>query len=305
MWLPGLGVKELGAQRWVSVFGMGFQPSEFAKISFILYLGAYLHKWDEASMGLEKLAAPIISLGFVAALILLEPDLGTAVLLCGVSLVMAVVAGARLTRLIFIGIALAVPVVIYAATELEYVSGRFDSVWSPDRNTQVWHSVHSIGSGGLFGKGLGAGVHKLQYYTQIQSDFIAAVLGEELGFMGLTVVIALYASLILCGLKILMALRCRFAQLVGTGLLLMLGLAAVVNLAVATAIAPAKGIPLPFVSAGGSALLGGGIAVGLLLSFARQEILQRLQGLSPEEALEARMTRSSSTRQMVVPDATS
>ncbi|MEW6742990.1 MAG: putative peptidoglycan glycosyltransferase FtsW [Planctomycetota bacterium] len=281
--IPGVGEKIGGARRWIRLApGVGFQPSELAKTLVLIYLAAYLaNKGDAIRAFRQGLLAPLLVIGVLAGLILLEPDVGTTALLVAVCVTLLVIAGARPLQLSLLGVAALTPAVLYVRSSLGYVAQRFESFLDPPLSSQVWHSMHAIASGGLFGVGLGAGQHKLQYFAESKNDFVFAVIGEELGFLGVTILITLYVALVLCGLRIILALRDRYALFVATGLLLLMAFGAIMNMAVATATAPAKGIPLPFVSAGGSSLMISAIGVGLVLGLVRAEVEARVAGRCP------------------------
>jgi cell division protein FtsW len=265
-----------GARRWFVLGPASFQPSELAKLALVLFAAVYLARRRRPPRTLGELARPLGFLTAVfAALILLEPDLGTTVTLCLTMLALLLVAGIPL-RLLAAASFLAVAVGVVAIWAEPYRRARIFSFldpWSDAQGSgfQIVQALIGIGSGGITGEGLGEGVQKALYLPEAHTDMIFAVIGEELGFVGSALVVGAFAAFAVAGFRI--ALRCRdpFGKLLAAGLTALVCGQAAVNLAAALGIAPLTGIPLPFVSYGGSSLIVLLGAAGILLNIAVNE----------------------------------
>lgn len=267
-----LGPEINGARRWFLVGPASFQPSELAKLSLCLFAAMYLaRRRPPATLG--ELARPLgVLTALFCALILLEPDLGTTISLCGMMLAILVVAGVRV-RLLAAASLLAVGVGLLAIWVEPYRRARIFSFldpWSDAQGSgfQIVQATIGIGSGRFTGAGLGEGVGKVSYLPEAHTDMIFAVIGEELGLVGSAAVILAFALLALAGFRI--ALRCRdpFGKLLAAGITALVTGQAAINLAAVLGIAPLTGIPLPFVSYGGSSLVVLLTGVGVLLNIA-------------------------------------
>ena len=267
VFIPGLGIRTNGANRWIREVG---QPSEFAKPVVVLLLAAALARLNPFKIGDLKtgFAQPAL-LGLVPALLIFaEPDWGTAILLALVTLLMLLTAGARWTHLaatVAVAALLLAVLVTYNPVRWERLlvflnpeAHRRDAGW------QVWQSLLAIGSGGWEGHFLDGSLHKFGYVPEQQTDFIFARIGEETGLWGSTLVVLLYAGILWCGLQIARQARERFGQMIAVGCTTLIVLQACLNLTVATSLVPNKGLPLPFVSYGGSSLLAMFLCLGLL-----------------------------------------
>jgi len=261
-----------GARRWFLVGPASFQPSELAKLALCLFAAVYLARRSPPRT-LGELARPLGSLTAIfCGLVLLEPDLGTTVTLCGMMLAVLLVAGVPV-RLLMAASLLAVGVGMIAIWAEPYRRARIFSFldpWSDAQGSgfQIVQAMIGIGSGGIPGVGLGEGPQKTLYLPEAHTDMIFAVVGEELGFIGSTLVIGAFASFAVIGFRI--ALRCRdpFGKLLASGLTALVCGQAAINLAAVLGIAPLTGIPLPFVSYGGSSLVVLLAGVGILLNIA-------------------------------------
>ncbi len=272
--LTPLGVKVNGARRWLGAGPFRIQPMEFAKIALVLYLAYFMAtKQDIIKTFSRGVIPPYLVTGVMAYLLLLQPDFGGAALLCILLFFMCLVGGTRMLYLaISAGIAAvgAYLLINQAAYRLDRVLAFLDPFSVADK--EGYHLVQSflaIGSGGVSGVGLGASMQKLFYLPEAHNDFIIAVLAEETGFIGLTLIFILFAVFFWRGLRIAILqseLRDRFIAL---GLLMILCLSAVLNMAVVMGVAPPKGVPMPFMSYGGSSLLSSMICVGVLLNLSR------------------------------------
>jgi cell division protein FtsW len=269
--VPGVGLDINGARRW---FWCGGQPSELAKLALVIFLADYLApRSDRESQRPPGFVYPGFAAALTALLVFVEPDWGTTLLLLAVAAVLLYVAGARWACLLAAGVPGCAAFWVLLRHDPRRWQ-RFISFMDPEAyqdgiGWQGWHSVLAIGSGGLKFPWFGNGSHKFGFVPEQQTDFIFSLIGEELGLAGTTVVVLLFVVVVCCGLRLAWRTTDRFGQLLATGLAFMIGLQAFINMGVATSVLPNKGIPLPFVSYGGSSTLFMLWAVGLLLSIAR------------------------------------
>jgi len=267
-----LGDPVNGARRWIGFGPASFQPSELAKLALALWLAAHLAKRDPPQ-SLSELWKPIgILVGVFAGLILLEPDLGTTIAIGVMVAAVLLISGTPGLTLVSAG-ALAGAIAFFAIWIEPYRRARFLSFLNPwsDAQGAGFQTIQAqigLGSGGFFGEGLGQGVQKIHYLPEAHTDMILAVIGEELGLLGTGAVILAYATFAWAGLTV--ALRCRdpFGKRLAAGLTALVCGQAAVNLAAVLGLAPLTGIPLPFVSYGGSSLVVQLVAVGVLLNIA-------------------------------------
>ncbi len=258
-----------GARRWISLGPINLQPSEIAKIALAIFLAAVLARQGERVRSFKKGFLPVmIAAGLTMLLVYLERDLGTTILLGSLTLILLFVAGTRATYVVA-ALMLAAPVVWSGIINVGYRRGRVESFFSGD-DYQVQQSLIAIGSGGPWGVGLGNGRQKLGFLPEDHTDFILATTGEELGLVGISLVISLFALLVWRGLVAARQAPDRFGTYLATGLSSVFGLQALVNMAVVLRVIPAKGITLPFLSYGGSSLLVSMAAVGIILSISRR-----------------------------------
>jgi len=271
LFVPGLGVRVGGAMRWLRLPGLTLQPAELVKLSMVLYLAHSLTRKKEKVRSLAKGYLPyMMVLGVLLLILLKQPDLGSAMIIAGVSLGMLIVAGVRWLY-ILPTILMSLPVLYFLVMQVDYRRRRIMAFLDPwddpfDTGFQIIQSLVAFGKGGVFGQGLGIGEQKLFYLPEAHTDFIFSVIGEELGLVGVVVVAALFLTLVLCGVRI--ALQCQepFGRNLAFGLSLLLGLEAFVNLAVCMGLLPTKGLALPFISYGGTSLVVCLVAVGILLN---------------------------------------
>jgi cell division protein FtsW len=256
-----------GTKRWLVIPSVGvFQPSEIAKIAVVLFLASRL---ADAKAG-EPLLPRVWHVVPVCVLVLMAPDLGTTVFLAAVITALLLVAGARVGRLLVVLVAAAVLLLI-VASQVPYMRKRLD-FFEGELNYQQVQALIAFGSGGLMGNGLGAGRQKLDYLPAGHTDFVLPNLGEELGFLGVALVGLLFGLLCVYGVRVAIAAARRremFGFYVASGATFLVVFQAVVNMAVATAAAPTKGISLPFLSQGGSNLLAALAATGLVVNVGR------------------------------------
>jgi cell division protein FtsW len=273
--VPPFGQAINGTRRWLRWGPISVQPTEFAKLVLVVYLADFLARRHAVIGDLWRgVLPPLVVTGSVAGLVLLQPDLGSALAIVGVVLCMIFVAGARLQHLGLIG-GLAVPVVTLAVLVAPYRLRRiltFMDPWADPRGAgfQIIQSYLALGGGGLLGRGLGESKQKLFYLPEPHTDFIFAILGEELGFVGAVATVALFGLLLWRGIRIGLRVGDPFGALLAFGVTALLVNQAVVNLGVVVGLFPTKGLPLPFVSSGGSSLLVAMAAVGILLNVSQR-----------------------------------
>lgn len=264
-----------GARRWLTIGPVNLQPAEMLKVTLVIFLSDLLARKQKQIRSFTQGVLPVLLVvGGMAALLLLQPDMGTAVIILLLTAAMLFAGGARLAHLLGLALA-ALPAVLLLAYKVAYRRRRLDAFLDPwqdplGKGFQMVQSFVALGSGGLWGRGLCESQQKLFYLPTPHTDFIFSILGEELGFAGAFTVVVLFGFMIWKGFGI--ARRCEdpFGKLLATGLSLLLGLQAVVNIGVATGLFPTKGTTLPFISCGGSSLLFSMTAVGILLSISRQ-----------------------------------
>lgn len=274
-WLPGLGLAVKGAHRWVRLGGIGFQPSEVAKLGLVVFLAYSLSKRGDRvkSFGygyLPNVLLPAIPIG----LVLLEPDLGTAAIMAAVVGAMAYAGGVRLRHLA-VGVLPLLPLAVYLLWFVDFRRGRilaFLDPWKHAQGTgfQLVQSLLAFGMGGAWGVGLGAGRQKLYYLPEAHTDFILSVWAEEKGLVGVLVVLALVATIVWRGFAIAAQQEDPFRRLLAIGVSTWIGLQAALNALVVTGCVPTKGLPFPFLSYGGTGLVVCLMGAGLLAGLARR-----------------------------------
>ena len=264
-----------GVRRWIRLGPVGLQPAEFAKLTSVLFLAYYLdRKRSKLESPLYGLLVPAAVVSVLLLLIGKEPDLGTPSLMFAVMLLMIFIGGGKVHYLLG-GLAVAAPVVLYEILKVPYRRARLLSFMNPFENMrgagyQLSQSILAVGSGGWFGKGFGASKLKLMYLPTPHTDFIFPVVCEELGLLGALVMLALFAVLLVRGVRIARAAPNLFGTLLAAGITLTICLQAFFNVGMSIGLLPTKGIPLPFISFGGSSLLATMIGVGVLLNISRQ-----------------------------------
>ncbi len=272
--IPGIGVNLNGSRRWLNLAGMSFQPSELAKIASVLYLASTLSYRAEKLHLLFQGVLPLLAVPAVMFLLILQqPNLSTAGSIMIVALLMILLAGARWRHLGLLGVAAGCVGMVYAWIE-PYRRERLLSFRDPfaqmsDEGYQLAQSLIAIGSGGLFGRGLGQGRQKFSYLPYPESDFIFAIVGEDFGLLGCTVVILLFAAFAFAGMRIAVSCDDRYGCLLAAGLTAMITVQAIINIGVVIGVMPTTGLPLPFFSAGGTSISLLMAATGIILNVSR------------------------------------
>lgn len=275
--VPSIGVSRGGARRWIPFPGFVFQPSELAKLSVVFYLAHSMAKKEELIRTFSVGVLPHLMVGGVfAVLLLLEPDFGTALILTTLLYFMLFIGGVRVRHLLATAL-LALPVLAYVMMTAEYRLRRlmtFVDPWS-DATGSGFHIIQSLiafGSGQLLGRGLGESRQKLFYLPEAHTDFIYSVIGEELGLLGALVVLALFGVIIVRGLRLTAKIEEPFDQYLAFGLTVLLGLQALIHMGVVMGLMPTKGLVLPFISYGGSAMVINLMEAGILLGLSRRRL---------------------------------
>ena len=272
--VPGLGVSVNGSRRWLRLGPLSFQPAELAKLALVVYLAAFLaRKRDDLHDFWRGVAPPLIVGAGFATLVLLQPDLGNALTLLVLTLGLLFLAGAP-TKWLAMVVVPAVPLGVLAVLMAPYRMRRvfaFMDPWQDPRGSgfQIIQSWLALGGGGFFGRGMGESKQKLFYLPEAHTDFIFAILGEELGFIGATLVVGLFVVLVWRGLRIGLRAADPFGAYLALGITVLVATQTLVNLGVVTGLLPTKGLPLPFLSFGGSALLVTMLATGVLLNISQ------------------------------------
>ena len=272
--VPAFGQAINGTRRWLRVGGVSFQPVELAKLAFVIYLARFLGRRGEAVQDFWGGAVPPALIGGgLAVLVLRQPDLGNSLTLLALAFTLLFLAGARPRHLLVLA-APALPLLAVAVYLAPYRWRRILAFLNPESDPrgsgfQIIQSFLAIGSGGLLGRGLGGSKQKLFYLPEPHTDFVFAVIAEELGLIGGVAVVALFMVLIWRGLRAGLRAPDRFGAYLALGLTTMLATEALVNLGVVTGSLPTKGLPLPFVSFGGSALFMTLLSTGILLNISQ------------------------------------
>jgi cell division protein FtsW len=273
--IPHLGMKRGGATRWLNLGFISFQVTEMVKITIVIFLAHLLTRKAYQLKDFSKgVLVPLVITSITILLILLEPDFGTAVIIATILLLMLCIAGSQIKHLLFL-IAAFIPVgvllIFYKGYRLTRLTAFLDP-WKDADNTgfQIIQSLLSFGSGGTFGVGIGDGMQKLFYLPEPHTDFILSIIAEESGFIGVAIVIAMFAVFAFRGFMIALKAPDLFGTLLASGLTMVIALEAFINIAGVMGLIPLKGLVLPFLSYGGTAFIMTMTAVGILLNISTQ-----------------------------------
>ncbi len=276
VFIPGLGMEHGGAQRWVSIFGFSFQPAELLKIGFVIYMATLLsglkNEIHTIKTGLLPFAAVI---GFVGIILLAQPDTDTFFLIATAGLAMFITAGGRWRDVLIMAVT-AVVLIAALAFVRPYLMERFTTFLHPEKDPQgsgyqIQQSLIAVGSGGFLGHGFGQSIQKFEYLPEPIGDSIFAVFAEEFGFVGSVVLISLFAAFAFRGFKIATHAKDMFGMLLVIGFMTLIVTQAFLNIAAMLSVAPLMGLPLPFISHGGTALLATLTAVGIVLNVSKYQ----------------------------------
>lgn len=272
--IPHIGSVSNGARRWFKLGFFNFQPTEFAKLVMLVYVADFLARKPQMIQSFWRGFVPLMTvLGFICALILKQPDLGSAFLIASVVMIMFFIAGGQMRY--FVALALmAIPGFYFLVVRIPYRWARIATFLDPWQDPQgagfqLTQSQIAFGSGGLFGVGPGHSIQKLFYLPAAHTDFVLSIIGEEMGFVGAFTVILLFGAFIWQGARIAKRVQDPFGYYLACGIVMIIGLQAVINVGVTIGALPTKGLPLPFISYGGSALVVNMMLVALLLNISR------------------------------------
>jgi cell division protein FtsW len=293
-YIPHIGMRINGSRRWVGYGPITFQPSEIAKVATIFFLAAWFAQLEKPNGNVfSGFILPLVIISVPAALVLGEVDLGTTALIGATAFVVMFVAGTNplwLGGLAFAGLG----GLLVVATQISERMGRLSAFLHPqnykdDAGLQQMQALIAWGSGGMEGLGLGNGRQKMLYLPYAHTDFIFPIIGEELGLRFSLLVVFLFVVIVVCGIMIALHARDRFGLLLGCGVVSLLALQAAVNIGVTTSLLPNKGLPLPFISYGGSNLAACMFGIGVLVNIYRQGVLEPPQ--LKRTTMHARVTR--------------
>jgi cell division protein FtsW len=279
VYIPGMGVKHGGSVRRLGIGRFRFQPVEFAKLGIIIYVAQFLNRKKDYIGNFKRAILPsLIVLVIFFALIYKQPDFGSLVIIGLVVFAMLFVGGARVYQMALLMIAAGILIAI-GIWMAPYRLVRWTTFLHPWKDAEgagyhIIQSFYALGSGGILGVGLGNGMQKLHYLPTPHTDFIFAVIGEELGFLGSFSIVLLFMVIVWRGIRISLSTRERFGSLLAFGIAFLIGIQAFVNIAVVTGTLPTKGLTLPFVSFGGSSMLVSLASVGILLNISRNKPLE-------------------------------
>lgn len=271
VFLPGIGIKVLGAHRWINLHFFVLQPAEFVKLTLAIYLSAWFSSKEKG-----RFMAFLLLMGLVLGLVLLEPDMGTAIIILCEAFILYFLSGGKIGHFLA-----AIPVLDFTGLLLAilspYRAKRIATFLNPtqDSGSSSYHIrqiLIALGSGGWFGVGLGNSLQKYAYLPENTTDSIFAIIAEEIGFIGSLLVLFVLAAIVWCGIKIAIATTDPFGKLLAGGITAFLASQMLINLGAQTALLPLTGVPLPFISYGGSALVIDLCSVGILLNIAKQGV---------------------------------
>jgi cell division protein FtsW len=274
VFVPGVGREIRGVHRWIRLGGFQFQPSELAKVGVIIYLSCSLvRKKDKIENFIQGFLPYLIIISLIFLLVMIEPDLGSALIIAGTGFVLLYTGRARVSHMLYVSLLALIPL-YFSIFEVGYRKDRVVAFLNPESDPLGigFHPLHlklSLGAGGLWGLGPGQGKEKLFYLPTPHTDSIFAVIGEEFGFVGTTLILILFIIFTLRGLKIASQAADNLGKLLAVGLTCSISGQALINMGVATVILPTTGSPLPFISYGGSSLIASLTAVGILLNISR------------------------------------
>lgn len=263
-----------GARSWINLGVITFQPSELTKLALVNFIAAFVaYRREGMRLFWRGLMPPLLVTGFLFALIMEQPDFGTGIAMVGTAMIMLFASGVNLAHLIVLGLS-AAPPLVYLVITAPYRLRRITSFWDPwkdplDSGWNIIQSLFAIGSGGIFGLGLGSGRQKFAYLPEQHTDFIFSIIGEELGLLGTTTVIFLFFLLVWRGLRTAMKAPDLYSSMLAVGLTAMIAFQAFLNIGVATGSLPVTGVTLPLVSYGGTSMIASLAAVGILLNISK------------------------------------
>jgi len=276
VFLPGIGFGAGGAKRWINLGFTTFQPSEFLKFGFVVYMACWLSAEKENIKSFSKGILPFLAILAIPAIILIkEPDTGTFLVLFSAAAAMLLVSGARWKHIILLLLTMFIAIGALALWK-PYVRDRIETFLNPERDIQgssyqINQSLIAIGSGGINGRGFGQSIQKFNFLPEAIGDSIFAVLSEEFGFIGSSLIVILYLIFLVWGLKIAGRINDSFGRLLALGIVILIGAQAFINISAMIGLIPLTGVPLTFISHGGSALVIALLEVGIVLNISRHQ----------------------------------
>lgn len=274
VFIPGIGVESYGARRWLNLLGFSVQPSEIAKFTLVLFCASYLSDYHQNIKQFKTLLPLLFVAGSLCVLVILEPSMSVTMCLAFITLFMLIVGGISKKHTIMFSIpaSLAVPALIIAEPYRLKRLMAFLNPWASPQGEgfQLIQSLYSLGSGGWFGVGLFSSRQKYLFLPFAESDFIFSIIGEELGFFGVTLLILTFALLVYLLIKVALNAKDRFGALLACGVAFIIGVQTLLNIAVVTGSIPPTGLPLPFISAGSTSLVVFMSAIGVVLNINKQ-----------------------------------
>lgn len=274
VFIPGLGMESYGAKRWVSILGFSIQPSEIAKFALVIFCASHLSDNHDKIKSLKGLIPIFVVGGSLCLLIMLEPSMSVTMCIAFVTLFMLIIGGMskKHTLMFSIPAAMAVPaLIILEPYRLKRLLAFIDPWASPQgEGFQLIQSLYSLGSGGWFGVGLFNSRQKFLFLPFAESDFILSIIGEEIGFLGLIALMVLFLALVILLIKVGLNAKDRFGALLSCGVGLIIGVQTLLNIAVVTGSIPPTGLPLPFISSGGTSVMVFMAGIGICLNVLRQ-----------------------------------
>ena len=278
--IPGFSIESGGSRRWLNLWSLSAQPSEFAKLALIIFFSDHINRNYIKDRRIKRILwPPFFVLCLVTILIFLEPDLGTVIVIWLIIFMILYISNVRLSHILGLGFIGAIVTIGYMFLEdyrrdrlLAFING---SAGSGDANVQMYQSLLALGSGNIIGLGLGNSVQKYSYLPEAQTDFIFAIIGEELGLIGTMFVVFLFLLFAFFGIRICLKTTDNYGRALAAGCTGMIVIPAIINISVVTGLLPVTGLTLPFISFGGSSLLFNMIGVGILLNISRQNLLIR------------------------------
>lgn len=274
VFVPGIGASNYGATRWIRLFGVSFQPSEFAKFALVIFCASYLSDNYQKVKTFKYILPPLLVGGILCLLVILEPNMSVTMCLGLTLIVMLVIGGISKKHFLMLSIpamALVPTLIIIEPYRMKRLMAFIDPWANPQgEGFQLIQSLYALGNGGLFGVGLFNSRQKYLFLPFSESDFIFSIIGEELGLLGATLIIIAFVTLVICIIKIGLRAKDRFGALLCTGIASLIAIQVAINIAVVSASIPPTGIPLPFISAGSSALMVFIGMIGVVLNVDRQ-----------------------------------
>ncbi len=274
--VPGVGSKINGARRWIRFFGLNFQPAEFAKLAVVLFLSSYFaRRQDRLSSFLDGFLPPFLVAGMMAGLIIAQPNFGTAIILLITATVLFFIGQTRMKHLIGTAV-VALPALLFLMMNSTHGRSRIMALFDPSQVSaratyQLEQSYNALGPGGWLGRGLGNSMQKLYFLPEAHNDFIFAIVGEELGFVGAMAVLLLFVLFLWRGTRIALRAGNPYATYLAMGITTLIVCQAALNMGVVSGLLPTTGVPLPFLSFGGSSLTVTLFGTGVLLNISRSQ----------------------------------